>query len=105
MKWRLREAEILELAAIQLELLNNLAPLLKKGGIFVYSTCTLAQEENQDVIKAFLAENTDYQLDSQLADLINAKIVEKAELEPGMLQLLPHYLNSDGFFISRMVKS
>ncbi len=105
LKWRLREAEILELAAIQLELLNNLAPLLKKGGIFVYSTCTLAQEENQDVIKAFLAENTDYQLDSQLADLINAKIVEKAELEPGMLQLLPHYFNSDGFFISRMVKS
>lgn len=105
LKWRMTEAEILKLADIQLNLLKNLAPLLKNDGVFVYSTCTLAEEENQAVIRAFLAENADYQLGKQSLDLLGATVTKKALIEPGMLQILPHYFDSDGFFISRMVKS
>lgn len=105
LKWRVTEAEILELADLQLELLNNLAPLLKKGGSLIYSTCTLTVEENQAVIKAFLANNVNYQLDSRLGESISDQIIEKSELTPGMLQLLPQHFDSDGFFISKMVKS
>lgn len=44
------------MAVKQLALLNAAWPLLKPGGVLVYSTCSIHQEENDEVIKRFLAE-------------------------------------------------
>lgn len=104
LKWRLDKDDLPGLAKIQLRLLNNLAPLLKSGGALVYSTCTLTREENQAVIRSFLADNADYKLDPDLANFVSERVIEKAQIEPGMLQILPHHFDSDGFFIARMVK-
>lgn len=38
----------------QAELLNSLWPLLKDGGVMLYSTCSILPEENQDIIAKFL---------------------------------------------------
>ena len=53
-KLRLREADIGEQAAAQLELLRHAAQLAGPGGRLVYSTCSLEAEENADVVAAFL---------------------------------------------------
>ncbi len=46
----------------QLALLHSAAALLAPGGILVYATCSLEEEENEQVIDAFLAENSDFSL-------------------------------------------
>lgn len=50
------------LPQIQLEILKTSARYLKKGGRAVYSTCTLLPEENAQVVQAFLAERSDFEL-------------------------------------------
>ena len=62
LRWRITPEEIARLAAEQLGLLHRVAPGLKPGGTLVYSTCSLEPEENQQVIAAFLAEDSRYEL-------------------------------------------
>ena len=59
--WTLQN--IRDKAAIQSTLLEASIPLLKKGGILVYSTCTLAPEENEGVISDILSKHPDLRLE------------------------------------------
>ncbi|MGL4425205.1 MAG: 16S rRNA (cytosine(967)-C(5))-methyltransferase RsmB, partial [Cetobacterium sp.] len=49
-----------ELAALQTELLNSAAAVLKVGGEMVYSTCTIFSEENTDNAKKFLENHKNF---------------------------------------------
>ena len=70
---------------------------MKKGGILVYSTCTIAREENQSVVEAFLKDNDSF-------ELLNAgERLPKSRTEE-MVQLYPQRDGTDGFFISCMRK-
>ena len=40
-------------AEIQTEIFNNALPCLKPGGRIVYSTCSIEDAENTDLVKAF----------------------------------------------------
>jgi len=57
--------EVAALPALQLRILSNCAAYVKRGGTLVYSTCTVLQRENEDVVATFLAKNADFALDSQ----------------------------------------
>jgi 16S rRNA (cytosine967-C5)-methyltransferase len=59
-RWRIRPTEIQRLSEQQTVLLRRAAALVKPGGTLVYSTCSLEPEENQDVVKGFLAEHEDF---------------------------------------------
>jgi 16S rRNA (cytosine967-C5)-methyltransferase len=52
-RWRLQPSDIDDLAVIQTEILNNALPCLKPGGRIVYSTCSIEDTENTDLVKAF----------------------------------------------------
>lgn len=52
-RWRLQPSDIDDLAVIQTEILNNALPCLKPGGRIVYSTCSIEEAENTDLVKAF----------------------------------------------------
>ena len=56
--WRLKRAHFDELAKTQLRLLTNVSRHLRPGGRLVYSTCSIDRQENEDVVQAFLAENS-----------------------------------------------
>jgi 16S rRNA (cytosine967-C5)-methyltransferase len=91
-KW-LRQPEDLEgFARQQKRLLNNLWETLKPGGVLLYITCSLFQEENQDVIQAFLAKTPDAE---------RIRLVHPALTEQG--QLLLSDIN-DGFFYAKLRK-
>ena len=52
-----------ELPEIQYKILDNASKYLKKDGInLVYSTCTLRQQENRDVVDRFLKVHKDFEL-------------------------------------------
>lgn len=53
-KWRLQPNNILDCAALQLKLLKAASKFTRPGGRLVYSTCSIENEENQQVVDAFL---------------------------------------------------
>ena len=87
---------MLELPGLQLEILKNQAKYVKKGGILLYSTCTLVRAENEGVVEAFLKENSEFTLEPLPLPAPFPKN------ESGMLALVPGEYDTDGFFIARL---
>lgn len=88
-----------ELATTQRQILENAAKYLKVGGAMVYSTCTLFEEENENVVHDFLEKNVDFVLEhiSGLEKIDGGKYLNNK----GMIQILPHD-EYDGFFIAKI---
>jgi 16S rRNA (cytosine967-C5)-methyltransferase len=101
-KYAKNEDDITNLANIQLSILNAAAPLLKKGGTLVYSTCTIDKEENEDVVNAFLQSHPDFTRDITLIERMPEPV--KPFVQNGQVQILPHYFGSDGFYIASLRK-
>ena len=53
-RWRIKPADIVEFARVQLGMLQAAAPHVAPGGALAYATCTVTREENNGVVKAFL---------------------------------------------------
>jgi 16S rRNA (cytosine967-C5)-methyltransferase len=53
-RWRLKPADFVRMQKRQIEIALAVLPLLKPGGVLVYSTCSLEREENEDVIEHLL---------------------------------------------------
>ena len=58
-KWIRRATDILAFAARQAQILNALWPVLAPGGKLLYVTCSVFPQENDGVIKTFLADVPD----------------------------------------------
>jgi 16S rRNA (cytosine967-C5)-methyltransferase len=54
-KWRFDPADPARLARLQLAILSGAWPSLRPGGLLVYCTCSPLREENEDVVRAFVA--------------------------------------------------
>ena len=87
-------AEVDKLPEIQYSILKVSADYLKKGGVLVYSTCSLNPAENEDVITRFLSENSDFESVRVLPEL------PRYGEDTDWITLMPHIHNSDGFFVS-----
>ncbi len=104
-KWNKTPEDVASLAELQDRLLNRVQSLVKPGGTLVYSTCTIAPEENERTIEHFLRDHPSFELDANWPKEVleplqaNGYVPESFD---GALQLLPHMFGSDGFFIARM---
>ena len=85
--------DLTKLQKVQLDILDHVSTLLNRDGEFVYSTCTITQEEDEDVVKAFLKSHTQFELQPFTAGKLKAT--------KGMLKILPDSYGSDGFFIAK----
>ena len=85
-----------ELPALQLSILNNQARYVKKGGLLMYSTCTLVRRENEGVVEKFLKQNPDFYTEILLLPNNFPKN------DTGMFALVPGEYDTDGFFICRL---
>lgn len=95
-------ADIYSLQQIQLAILEAATPLIKKGGHLVYSTCTITAEENEQVIASYLKQHPEMTIVP--IDLPSHYPLQRAKTQQGTLEILPHYFNSDGFFIAHLMK-
>ncbi len=101
-RWRLRPADIDELASLSARLIAQAAPLVRPGGFVVYSTCTLTARENRDVVEGFLASNAgkSFELDDLSADVPDAW--KRFVSEEGWFQSVPEVGGPDGHFVARL---
>jgi len=54
-RWRLTEEDFIRMPFQQFAMVRRAVPLLKPGGILVYSTCSLENEENDGVVEQIKA--------------------------------------------------
>ena len=55
------ESDIAALKKVQYSILDNAKNYVKRGGLLVYSTCTIFKEENDDNVEEFLKNNNDFE--------------------------------------------
>ncbi|MFZ6688255.1 RsmB/NOP family class I SAM-dependent RNA methyltransferase [Undibacterium sp. SXout11W] len=94
-KWRQTAEGVAELNVKQASILASASRMVKPGGRLVYATCSILDEENEDIVNAFLAEHADF----TLVPASKVLAEQKVELEMGdFLKLYPHIHQTDGFF-------
>ena len=81
--------------------LTSCGRLVKPGGLLLYATCSLLDEENAEVVESFLAAHAQFELRPANAALAQQRIA----LDTGeYLRLAPHLHGSDGFFAALIAK-
>ena len=51
------------LPQLQLKILSNQANYVKPGGVLMYSTCTVLRRENEEVVREFLEQDSNFELE------------------------------------------
>ncbi len=118
-KYQISQEKIKELSQLQKKIVKSCAPYVKQGGVLLYSTCTIHRGENQEMVR-FMTEELGF-IPASLEEILPEKLWErKKEIEEEMrragkepwaglteeenaacIQLLPGYMEADGFFIAR----
>ncbi len=88
-KLRLSLDDCIQLSELQFSIISNVCDYVKTGGKLVYSTCTLDHFENEDNVKKFLIEHTDF-------SLLKERVMVSSENNG-----IPY----DGFYIAVMVRN
>ncbi|MEG1893122.1 MAG: 16S rRNA (cytosine(967)-C(5))-methyltransferase RsmB [Clostridia bacterium] len=91
-------AIIINLAQIQSAILDTCARYVRPGGVLVYSTCTVSNQENEAQAEAFLHGHTQFKPGS-MADIVHES--QRKRAESGTMQLFPHLDGTEGFFIAK----
>ena len=95
-RWKKSPEDVKTLPPLQRAILASAAETVKKGGILVYSTCTMEECENAAIVADFLRTHTDFVLEETGGFLPVQKTTEH------MVQIMPETDGPDGFFIARM---
>ena len=98
-KWRRKPKHLNMIINLQKSILDHIYKFVKHGGVLVYATCSMEDEENWEVVEAFLKLHTDFKIatieNPQLMDLIDDK---------GALKTFPPDNKMDGMFAVKMIR-
>lgn len=105
--WSMKD--ILKHSNLQKQLILKAYELLKPGGTLVYSTCTFAPEENEEVIE-YLLNKTDAKLEKinlkikTREGILNYNNKEYNKEIKKCIRIIPEDNNTGGFFIAKIKK-
>ena len=102
LKYKMTEQTQNDLVELQRNILSKVKSYVKTGGILIYSTCTINEDENMGNVDWFLSENQEFELVSVKEDLCEE--LRESVVREGCLQFLPGVHKSDGFFIAKFKK-
>lgn len=80
--------------ALQLDILSRSSQAVRAGGTLVYATCSLSPLENEDVVNAFLAKHSEFELVLTEHPFTGIKAM--------MHTVLPYEADTDGMFVAKM---
>jgi 16S rRNA (cytosine967-C5)-methyltransferase len=98
-RWQKKKEDVKRLAQLQSAILQNAVDLVKKNGTIVYCTCTLTEEENEEVIEKFLEQKRDFRKEDA-SDYVDRSAVN----ERSYVRTYPHVHGLDGTFAARLKK-
>lgn len=100
-RYRMTKENQIELVKLQKEILNVVHRYVKPGGIFMYSTCTINKEENEEQVKEICEK---YGFIPAMHEVTVPTALKADVQEDAFIQLLPGIHACDGFFIARLKK-
>jgi 16S rRNA (cytosine967-C5)-methyltransferase len=100
-KWR--AVDLAALADQQRRILAAAATLVKPGGRLVYATCSLLREENDEVVRDFLAAHPGFR-PVPVNEILTRRHIPLT-MDDESLRLLPHRHDTDGFFAAVVEKA
>ncbi len=95
----------------QKRLIESAFSVLKKGGIMVYSTCSLEPEEDEGIIDSFLKEHSDAKLEEIKLNIKRSPAIlefEGKEYDSEVkkcLRIWPQDNDTEGFFVVKIKKT
>ena len=93
-----KQEDIDKLPELQYNILCISSAYVRKGGILVYSTCSLNPRENEEVVRRFLSSHPSFHTLPILPGVDAFRCGD-------MCSLLPHRTHSDGFFITALTET
>jgi 16S rRNA (cytosine967-C5)-methyltransferase len=102
LRWRRQPEDFVRFAVLQKALLQQAAPYLQPGGVMLYITCTTETEENEHVVRDFLASHPDFALRTTPAAL--PPQARQFIDSQGYFRTRPEQDGLDGFFAAALVK-
>ena len=93
LRWHRTPDELEKVTVLQRELLLAAAKMVRPGGVLLYSTCSIAPEENEEQVTWFLERNAGFSLEKPPATY-PAEVISPE----GYLCTLPHVHGVDGAF-------
>ena len=102
-RWNREEEDVKELLPIQYKILERAKRYVKRGGVIVYSTCSLFDDENVFIIKKFLEHNEgDYIVENIDYSSDKTRFIREFEYEKGGYLVDPAKHGFEGAFAVRI---
>jgi 16S rRNA (cytosine967-C5)-methyltransferase len=98
-RWRASPDRLRDLVRLQGELLDACAEVVEPGGLLVYATCSLEQEENELQIEAFLERIERFERERPDAEL---RLPSGVLTSQGDLLVKPWQFGTDGAYAARL---
>jgi len=98
-KWRRKPKHLESIVELQKSILNHVQKYVKPNGVLVYATCSLEEEENWQVVEAFLKLYNDF----RVASIKNPQLVNLID-EKSALKTFPPEDKMDGMFAVKMIR-
>ncbi|AZG72686.1 RsmB/NOP family class I SAM-dependent RNA methyltransferase [Shewanella livingstonensis] len=94
MRWLDDASAITDKPILQLAILRRSAAAVKSGGKLVYATCSLSPSENEQIVKDFLSETSEFELEPVTHPFTGQQC--------DTLTIWPQQADSDGMFVAKM---
>lgn len=101
-KYRQSKEALSDIVELQKKILTQVVSYVKKGGILLYSTCTINKAENEEMVEWICKE---FGFLKQPMEEYLPTMPELETAKDGFLQLLPGVHDTDGFFFARLKKT
>lgn len=114
-EWEKHSVE--QCSVMQRDILREAASMLAPGGRIVYSTCTFSPEEDEQQIAIFLAEHSDFYIETVpqqygwragRADMARKAVQldeERLQTIQGTVRLWPHLIEGEGHYAAVLVRN
>jgi len=102
-RWELEHSQ--KISVLQKKMLFSAYDALRPGGSLIYSTCTYAKEENEEVVANLLQNVPTAKLEDIAVEFPHEKgLGEYGEEFKKCRRVYPFHLQSEGFFMAKIMK-
>ncbi len=95
--------EVIGCSEYQKQFLREAVKILVKGGVIVYSTCTITPEENEEIVK-YAIEKLGLELEDTEYRRLGSPALPLLSREEGIIRFYPHRHDTPGYFIAKFRK-